>query len=161
MNKKQYNEIVELYADSLYRFMLKSCNQEELSKDIVQDAFEKLWLKHESIEFISAKSYLFTSAYHRMIDYYRKNKRMENEEKIPLQEHLSTNEYNDLNEILNKAINLLPEQQRSVLLLRDYEGYAYEEIAEITGLNLSQVKVYIYRARVFLKNKIGSIEALI
>jgi RNA polymerase sigma-70 factor (ECF subfamily) len=42
--------------------------------------------------------------------------------------------------------------------LRDYEGYSYEEIGEITGLNESQVKVYIYRARLALKQYIGSLE---
>jgi len=55
----------------------------------------------------------------------------------------------------------LPEIQRSVLMLRDYEGYAYKEIGEITGLNESQVKVYIYRARVFLKNYLVSIDRVI
>jgi RNA polymerase sigma-70 factor (ECF subfamily) len=46
-------------------------------------------------------------------------------------------------------------------MLRDYEGYSYEEIASITGLTESQVKVYIFRARMFLKNYIGSIETVI
>jgi len=62
---------------------------------------------------------------------------------------------------LNEALNKLPEIQRSVIMLRDYEGYDYNEIGEITGLNESQVKVYIFRARKFLKNYIGSIEAVI
>jgi RNA polymerase sigma-70 factor (ECF subfamily) len=43
-------------------------------------------------------------------------------------------------------------------MLRDYEGYSYEDIEQITGLNESQVKVYIYRGRVSLKNYIGKIE---
>ncbi|MEA3444640.1 MAG: sigma factor-like helix-turn-helix DNA-binding protein, partial [Bacteroidota bacterium] len=51
--------------------------------------------------------------------------------------------------------------QRSVVVLRDYEGYSYKEIAEITELSESQVKVYIYRARLFLKNYIGSTEAVV
>jgi RNA polymerase sigma-70 factor (ECF subfamily) len=59
---------------------------------------------------------------------------------------------------LDKALNTLNEIQRSVILLRDYEGYSYEEIGEITGLNESQVKVYIYRARLALKQYIGSLE---
>ena len=53
------------------------------------------------------------------------------------------------------------ETNRSVILLRDYEGYSYNEIAEITGLNEAQVKVYIYRGRLFLKKYIGSIETVI
>ena len=53
-----------------------------------------------------------------------------------------------------KAVDKLPETQKMVLLLRDYEGYSYKEIGDLVALNESQVKVYIYRARVFLKNYI-------
>jgi len=66
-----------------------------------------------------------------------------------------------LKEVLNEAVDRLPEIQRTVVLLRDYEGYSYEEIGEITGLNESQVKVYIYRARLFLKEYIGKLENVI
>ena len=79
-----------------------------------------------------------------------------------LHENESTgNGYSDLKEVLNEAVDRLPEIQRSVVLLRDYEGYSYEEIGRITGLNESQVKVYIYRARVALKNYIGSLDVVI
>jgi RNA polymerase sigma-70 factor (ECF subfamily) len=63
--------------------------------------------------------------------------------------------------VLTEALGKLPNIQRSVILLRDYEGYSYEEIGEITGLNESQVKVYIYRARVFLKEYIGSLDTVV
>ena len=72
-----------------------------------------------------------------------------------------TDSYNGLSEVLDKALLRLSEVQRSVILLRDYEGYAYNEIAEITNLSESQVKVYIYRGRLALKKYIGSIEALV
>lgn len=55
----------------------------------------------------------------------------------------------------------LSDIQRSVLLLRDYEGYSYEEIGQITGLNESQVKVYIFRARMFMKNYLVSLDRVI
>jgi RNA polymerase sigma-70 factor (ECF subfamily) len=67
----------------------------------------------------------------------------------------------DLYEILNKGLNELSEIQRNVVLLRDYEGYSYEEIGEMTDLSEQQVKVYIFRARKFLKEYIGTIEAVI
>ncbi|RLD49112.1 MAG: RNA polymerase sigma factor, partial [Bacteroidetes bacterium] len=70
-------------------------------------------------------------------------------------------DYSDLKEVLDEALKKLNEVQRSVILLRDYEGYSYQEIGEITGLSESQVKVYIYRARVFLKNYIVSPEHVI
>jgi RNA polymerase sigma-70 factor (ECF subfamily) len=67
----------------------------------------------------------------------------------------------DLNEILHEALNRLPEQQKTSVLLRDYEGYSYKEISEITGLSEAQVKINIYRGRVALKNYIGKIESVI
>ena len=70
-------------------------------------------------------------------------------------------QYSDLKTVLNEAVNKLPEVQRMVLMMRDYEGYSYKEIGEMTNLGESQVKVYIFRARVFLKNYIGDIEKVI
>ena len=67
----------------------------------------------------------------------------------------------DVNDILHKALTTLPEAQRNALLLRDYEGYSYQEIGDITGMSESQVKVNIFRARTALKNKLKSIDNLI
>ena len=64
----------------------------------------------------------------------------------------------ELKEILENALAKLPEQQRQLILLRDYEGYSYNEIGEITGLNETQVKVYIFRARKVLKDYIVKME---
>ena len=66
-----------------------------------------------------------------------------------------------MHQVLNEALDKLPEIQKSVVLLRDYEGYNYQEIAEITGLNESQVKVYIFRARVTLRAYIKRLELVI
>jgi RNA polymerase sigma-70 factor (ECF subfamily) len=67
----------------------------------------------------------------------------------------------DLKEVLDAALATLPAIQRSVVLLRDLEGYSYEEIAELTGLNLPQVKVYIYRGRTALKDYIGQLDLVL
>jgi RNA polymerase sigma-70 factor (ECF subfamily) len=71
------------------------------------------------------------------------------------------NSYSDLQEILDEALSRLPEVQRAVVLLRDYEGYAYKEIADMTGLNETQVKVYIYRARTALKDYLVAVENVV
>ena len=96
-----------------------------------------------------------------LIDLIRKDKRSSFSEELNLKEQGHENNYSDLKEILNEAVNQLPELQRMVLLLRDYEGYSYKEIGEMANLNESQVKVYIYRARVFLKKYIGKIDVLV
>lgn len=161
MTSDQFNKCVDLYSDNLYRFILKNIKDEDKASDIVQDSYEKLWMKVELINFEKAKSYLFSTGYHTMIDQLRRENRMTTFDEIDQQSFVHNEQFSDLNEILHKAINHLPEIQRSVLLLRDYEGYSYDEIGEITGLHESQVKVYIFRARSFLKNYIGSLEKVL
>jgi len=161
MTTDEYNLCVDQYADSLYRFVLKNLRDAERAKDIVQDTFEKLWTRADTVDFSKAKSYLFTAAYHTMIDILRKDSRQEFTDEMPNEMDTHNTHYSDLNEILHEAMNRLPEVQKAVILLRDYEGYSYEEIARITGLSESQVKVYIFRGRVFLKNYIGSLENVI
>ncbi|MBI3509447.1 MAG: RNA polymerase sigma factor [Bacteroidetes bacterium] len=161
MTVEEYNRCVDLYSDNLYRFILKNVKDKEKAQDIVQDTYEKLWMKVSETESKNAKSYMFTTAYRTMIDYIRKDKRQGTMDEVPMIAVSHNKQYSDLKEILNEALNKLPEIQKSVVLLRDYEGYAYDEIGEITGLTESQVKVYIFRARTFLKNYIGSIEKVV
>jgi len=161
MTLDQYNKSVDQYSDNLYRFILKNIRDEDKANDVVQDSYEKLWLKVESVSFEKVKSYLFSTGYHTMIDLIRREKKLTPFDDINNEDYSHNEQFSDLNEILHKAINQLPEIQRSVVLLRDYEGYSYEEIGEITGLNESQVKVYIFRARAFLKNYIGSLERVL
>ena len=161
MTVEEYNKSVDLYSDNIYRFILKNIKNTHEAEDIVQDTFEKLWVRSSEVSFEKVKSYLFTAAYHTMIEKLRKNKRSTTVDDFESFNISHSDTYSDLNAILNDALKRLPEIQRSVILLRDYEGYAYNEIAEITGLNESQVKVYIYRGRLALKEFIGKIEALI
>ena len=157
MTISEYNSCVDDFSDGVYRFILKNLRDTEVSHDVVQDSFMKLWIKRKDVESKKGKSYLYTTAYHTMIDYIRKNSRNSSIENTENVQGETFNSYSDLKEILNLAIEKLPEIQRSVIMLRDYEGYSYEEIGEITNLNESQVKVYIYRARVFLKKFIKTL----
>ena len=83
MTAEDYNDCVKLYADGLYRFMLKSTRQVEDARDLVQSSFEKLWEHRAEVKAATSKSYLFTIAYHKMIDLNRKNSRMEFRESLP------------------------------------------------------------------------------
>ncbi len=161
MTVSEYNSSVNLYSDRLYRFVLKSIKDVHKAEDIVQDSYEKLWKNVENVNAEKVRSYLFTTAYHTMIDIIRKDKRSAFSEDLKLTEESHENNYSDLSEILKEAVEKLPDIQRMVLLLRDYEGYSYQEIGEMTNLSESQVKVYIYRARVFLKKYIGNIEVVV
>ncbi len=161
MTVKEYNRSIEEYADSVYRFIRGSLKDEHRANDIVQDSYERLWKNVAEIDYQVVKSWLFTTAYHNMIDIIRKEKRMTNLEETHEKEMICESQYNDLNEILHDAVERLPEQQKTSVMLRDYEGYSYKEIGDITGLSEAQVKINIYRGRLALKNFIGKIETVL
>ena len=161
MTRIEYNKAVDLHADNLYRFILKNIHDVEKSKDIVQDTFLKVWDKHQEVSTEKVKSYMFSTGYRTMIDLIRREKKQSRIEEADLNKLTTSDQYSDLQQILHEALDQLPEKQKAVILLRDYEGYNSLEIGEITGLTESQVKVYIYRARKFLQKYIGNIEVLI
>lgn len=161
MTTKEFNSAVDLYADNLFRFALKHLRNEMSAKDIVQETFEKVWIKHEDINSEKVKSYLFTTAYHAIVDWVKKEKRSTDFDSKQLDEPAQSNAPFDLQEVLNNALEKLPSIQKTVVLLRDYEGYNYEEIAGITDLSESQVKVYIFRARKALQEYIQRLDLVV
>lgn len=161
MTRQEYNTCVDIYSDRVYRFIVKNLKNNEDARDIVQNAYVKLWIHHQQVEFKKARSYLFTVAYRNMIDFIRKSKRIDSVAILPERIEPAAATNFELKDQLELSLAQLSEVQRSVILLRDYEGYAYKEIAAITHLSEAQVKVYIYRARKKLQNIIGSIERVI
>jgi len=161
MTEREYNECVTTYADNVYRFILKNLRHEEDARDVVQTAFEKMWRNREDVEAQKCKSYLFTVAYHQMIDHIRKVKRIQLREEFNDTMKVDNRPSNNLKQILETALNRLSETQRSLVLLKDYEGYSYDEIGEIMQLNASQVKVYLHRARLQLKEYLVKMENVI
>ena len=158
MNLTDYNSAVDQHADGIYRFAVKHLRDMDRAKDVVQESFARLWQKVEEVDGMKAKSYLFTTAHHIMVDEVRKGSRSTRMEEKHTNLQWGSQAQPDLKEVLDAALATLPEMQRSVVLLRDLEGYSYEEIAELTQLNITQVKVYIYRGRTALKDYIGSLE---
>jgi RNA polymerase sigma factor (sigma-70 family) len=160
MTEKEYNQCVKDHADSVFRFILKNLRHPEDARDVVQTAFEKMWSACATIDNNRCKSFLFTVAYHQMIDHIRRQKftvAEEAMESIPVY----NNQRQQTRKIIDNALARLNDTQRSLVLLKDYEGYSYEEIGEITGLNSSQVKVYLHRARIQLKNYLVSPENIL
>ena len=160
MTEQEYNQCVNQYADNVYRFIVKNLRHEEDARDIVQTAFEKLWRNRENVENSKSKSFLFTVAYNQMIDHIRKVKRihLKDEFQENSRTEQATGHKREMKKILMEALNRLNETQRSLVMLKDYEGYSYEEIGQIMDLNESQVKVYLHRARLTLRNYMVSPE---
>ena len=156
MTDKDYNDCVDNFADGVYRFIVKNIRHTEDAQDIVQSAFEKLWVNRAQVLPEKAKSYLFTVAYHQMIDHIRTSNKMPLSEATSIPHQPIVQERRELKQVLMRAVNELNPTQKSLVLLKDYEGYSYQEIGEIMNLSDSQVKVYLHRARLILKNKLSA-----
>ena len=161
MNRFQYNTCVDRYADALFRFALASLRNRMEAEDVVQDSFARVWEHRHQVEFDKAKSYLFTTAHHLIIDHARQRREEAAVESLFQLPDQKGSVYPDVNDILHKIVATLPEAQRTAVLLRDYEGYSYQEIGDITGQTEAQVKVNIFRARTALRNAIKNMNNLI
>ena len=160
MNAQSFNECVKDWSDALFRFACKCTGNEEDARDITQSCFEILWTKRQQVLPEKAKAFLFQVAYNQSVDAYRKKSRTNYQEELPEMESFHPSNP-DLKRVLERALKKLDEQSRALVLLKDYEGYNYDEIGQITGLSESQVKVYLHRARKTLKNYLVSIDQII
>jgi len=160
MTEKEYNQCVKDHSDHVFRFIQKNLRNTEDARDVVQSAFEKMWAGRATVDAARCRSFLFTVAFHLMIDHLRKIKVMVREETVE-EVAVYDSRSGTMKKMLDRALARLNDIQRSLVMLKDYEGYTYEEIAGITGLNSSQVKVYLHRARLRLKNYIVRAENIL
>ncbi len=154
-----YNSCVRDYSDGLMGYAYRICGERNEAEDAVQEAFLRLWKQRNRVNAPGVKSWLYTCVYRILIDNYRKSRRVDHPGELPESENPTDfySEY-DSREIVNRALGDLSQVQRSIVVLKDLEGYKYEEIAELMDLSLSQVKVYLFRARKKLKVSLEKIQ---
>lgn len=158
MTENQFNSAVDQYGKGLLYFVYGNLKDLDESKSIVQDTFETVWNKREQVVFESIKSFLFTVAHRKTIDYLRRNRYTAMPEDFELE---PTQIHDDGTiDLVHKALQQLPTLQRQLVELRDLHGYDYKEIEKIMDLTESQVKVYLFRARKSLKTIITQLEAV-
>jgi RNA polymerase sigma-70 factor, ECF subfamily len=151
---QEYNQAVKEYTRSIFRFLYKAIKDEEAVNDITQDCYLKLWQNRDQINPQKIKPWLFSVAYHAMLNYlHAASKRVKLDEHAQVPHVFQKNEF-DTKAIIERVLDELPPLQKSIILLRDLEGYEYKEIGEILMLNEAQVKVYLFRARQKVKNTI-------
>ncbi len=155
MEKLDYNMVVKEHSNALYGFAVHFLRNREDARDIVQDSFEKLWLNCEKVELSKVKSWLFTCAHNAMVNFLTRKRRVVLTETSKLPERIEkTNSQFESQQVVDRIVGILPPLQKSIILLRDLEGYSYEEIGEILDLSPSQVKVYLFRARNKVKKQL-------
>lgn len=158
MQIEEFNHIILNIKDKMYRLALRIVKNDEEARDVVQDALIKIWLKRELLATVDNKeAYMITMTRNVAIDKYRSKKMdisdidnhydLENKSVNPERIAIAKDSYARV----RKMIDSLPENHRTVIHLRDIEGYTYKEISEMTGYSIDKVKVYLHRARTKLK----------
>ena len=161
MDRKEYNIAVKEYSGRLFRYVVKCLRNPEDANDIVQESFEKLWKNRKKVPLNKAKSWLFTTAHNMLINHTRKHRALLMEDQNCHEPMSSGNSSYELRDLIEQALEGLPEIQRQIILLRDLEGYNYKEIGEILHLNESQVKVYLFRGRQKVKHKLKDLSVMV
>ncbi len=139
--------------------MYKSCGVKEEAEDYVQQAFVKLWENHSKVEVEAAKSWLFTTARRLFLNQIKKNQHHDKFVNSSDQPNTINNNLDfDRKDQIEKVLTKLNEKQRTIVLLRDLEGYNYNEIGEMMDLSESQVKVYLFRARKKFKEELMKLD---
>lgn len=159
-NVHLYKELVTRYERKILVFifhMLKNTRMDHMAEDLCQETFYKAYRSLHSFRELEASfsTWLYTIARNTVLSELRKNRNgnvyLEDSGYEPAAAAESTPEQSVLrNEKVSKvreAINNLPEKQRSALILREYDGLDYQEIANILGQTVSSVKSLLFRAR--------------
>lgn len=152
------------FRDKLYRLALRLLNSNDEASDVAQEVWIKLWQRREEIPKLNnAESFAFTMTRNLCLDVL-KSSRMKNERLDTIHENILAGPYNnnvESNEkliMIHRAINNLPEQQKTVMQLRDIEGYELSEIAETLNLTQNNTKVILCRARQNVRQTIINFE---
>jgi RNA polymerase sigma-70 factor (ECF subfamily) len=151
---ERVRQIEHMYKEH-YRYLLNFLSAQtpdkQLIEDIIQDVFATLINKSDLlVDLRYSKQYLKRSARNKLIDCWRKAKPAlyEDEETIgQLQAGRAFEREVELTEEIRQVLGKLPDHYRNVIIARDYYGYSYQEIAELTGCSSNSVKIKIFRAR--------------
>jgi len=159
---KVFERVFDQHAPSLYNFIYYKCGDEDVSNDIVQEAFIKLWENCKKILFLKAKPYVYTVArnlFLNMVDHQkvRLNYHEENKEKIDNQSPEYLMQESEFRDQLKQAIADLSEKQRVVFLLNRIDGKKYSEIAEMLDISVKAVEKRMHKALLILREKIGNV----
>jgi RNA polymerase sigma-70 factor (ECF subfamily) len=161
MTRDDFNEYVRQQSRKLYGYAFRILRNQEEAEDAVQEVFIKLWKMKEKLdEYKSIDALATTVIKNYCIDQIRRQKNLQktgtenlelNNIEFPSPHRLM--EIKESTEIINNIIGNLEEKIRKVVRLREIEELSYEEISDITGLNINTLRVILSRARCTIRDE--------
>lgn len=167
-SEQAFQSIYQQYHQAVYRFAYAFLKNDELSKEVTQEAFLSLWIHRQDLsETLPLYPYLFNKTRRLTIDAFRRittASRMQ-QELITVQETLSNETedtvlWNDLQQITAEILKSLPKQQQIVFKLSRMEGLSYEEIAKELHISKNTVKYHLVCALKSIKSQLTRYDVL-
>ena len=164
MTIEEFKSEVMPVKNKLYRFALRLLGDSEDARDTVQEILLRLWKKRDKLsEYRSIEAYAMTMTRNYCLDKLkspasRKETFDESKAMPDMKTPYAQTEMADTIATIRKAMALLPEQQRMVIHLRDIEGSDFDEIAEVTGMSLNNIRVSLSRARKTIRDTLIKIQ---
>jgi len=161
--EKVFNRVFESHSKDLFNFLYFKYQDENEAKDLVQEVFGKLWDNCKKVSIEKARGFLFVSANNLMKNVL--SKRMTATKHRPYLETKESTiespeflmEEDEFKKKLNQALLELPAEQRMTLLLKRVEGKKQKEIAELLGISEKTVEKRLYKAMIYLRERLGNI----
>lgn len=160
MTRAEYNEHIQSWSGSVLRFAVWNCGDRMRGEDAMQEAFASLWEIKEQVSVDKGLGFLLTAARRYLIDCFRHDSVVARAHQDMAEAGEDSYEHRDwgLSDEMAGALASLPEIQRSILQLRDVDGYSYKEIARMLDISDQQVQVYLFRARTAMRKKLSKSE---
>ncbi len=157
-DKGAWKVFVELYGKRILNYIYGFIKQKQTAEELTQEVFLRVYRNIEKIEpkkeFL--ESYIFKVAKNISIDHWRKEKKKKLMYEGTFFES-SEPEY-ELKDIVWKAMDMLSDDLRSILILREFDGYSYEEISQIEKIPVGTVKSKLNRAKIKLAEAVKSLQ---
>lgn len=171
-DQQAFELLVRKYKTTVYNTIYSIIGNAQEADDIAQEVFLKVYTKAGSFKGKSSfATWLYRITVNRCVDELRRRKNkiisyeteFNQEEKLKLKDVLASRENDiteklrqkELQDIIQKAVNSLPEKYRIILTLKEIEGLSYKEISQIMKISLAKVKIWLFRARQKLKGKLA------
>ena len=154
-DKKAISLIYENYSDALYGVIHKIIRDPDLAQDVLQESFIKVWKKAKTYDASKAKlfTWLYRIATNEAITFINKKKRKSttslDDEEGGISTQLAADPYFDGDQVqllLQKALEKLPEKQRLVFNMRYYEEMSYKDMAEVLDTSVGALKASYHHA---------------
>lgn len=158
MNAETFQKEFLPYHQKLYRIAFRFVRNKEIAEDLVQEAYMKLWEKRSKMNEVKNKeSFIIIVLRNQCLDYMKSVKKQElfslSDFDMPVSSAMETIELNDEADFIRRLINGLPDQYRIVLTLKDWDGCPVEEIEQITGLTVNNIRVILSRSRKYIREQ--------